>query len=119
MKKIIVLLSVVVASIKGFFVDESAVSKSKGIRGRITSILTDLEEANEELHSIAVTTANETAIEVSEINSVIESLNASINDSYDNIATAKAEAREAISILDVEVQANSALLRGIDKLVNG
>ena len=120
MKKFIVLLGEVLVSIKGVFtVNESPTSKSKSIRGRITSILTDLKEANFELEGERLSTISQFSEEKKDINVNISSLYDSISVLRDEVEGKRLSTQVKVEEFENEEKANSALLRGIESLING
>jgi len=111
-------LKYVVNQIKQLFVEDS-VSKSRNVRGRISSIVEDLRLANEQIDLERKAGGDKHFSELQDLKSKIAKLEekiASQNKKFDS--TVDIHINE-VRLLNDESAANYALARGIEKLIKG
>ena len=98
---------------------KDSVAKSRGIRGRITSILTDLRLANEEIQLERGVNEEKHELVVFQLQAQVAELRAQIDDANATFSLKDDLNKAENGVLSEEESANEALARGIEKLING
>jgi hypothetical protein len=105
--------------IKNFLFGGDSAAKSRKIRSKVTSIVTGLADANIEIMAEKDKVVENTTKSIEKRVSHINKLNSVIN-KIEGVIKDKSDASiDKLDVLDDEAKANSALLRGINKLMNG